>query len=292
MPQINLCFLWHMHQPFYKDLASGEYKLPWTRMHALKDYYGMVRILEEFPKVKQTFNLVPSMMAQVEEYAAGQARDPFLELALKPAENLTGDEREHLLQHSFYSDPAHMIYRYPRYGELFDARNAQKKSGARNMFSAQELRDVQMWSQLAWFDEEFQANDAEVRGWIERGRNFTLDDQRRMGEKQREIVGHVLPAYARLAATGQIEISTTPYYHPILPLLCDSNIAGVAHPNVPLPPRFRYPGRRAPPTGTGARIRGAAFRRGAGGSLALGGLGFGRSLCAGQRTGLRVGRHR
>ena len=69
MPQINLCFLWHMHQPFYKDLVSGEYKLPWTRMHALKDYYGMVRILEEFPKVKQTFNLVPSMMAQVEEYA-------------------------------------------------------------------------------------------------------------------------------------------------------------------------------------------------------------------------------
>lgn len=241
MPQINLCFLWHMHQPFYKDLASGEYKLPWTRMHALKDYYGMVRILEEFPKVKQTFNLVPSMMAQVEEYASGQARDPFLDLALKPAEDLTADERERLLQYSFYSDPAHMIYRYPRYGELFDARNAQRRSGARSMFSAQELRDVQMWSQLAWFDEEFQTGDVEVRGWIERGRNFSLDDQRRMGQKQREIVSRVLPAYRRLATSGQIEISTTPYYHPILPLLCDSNIAGVAHPNVPLPPRFRYP---------------------------------------------------
>jgi len=140
MPQINLCFLWHMHQPFYKDLASGEYKLPWTRMHALKDYYGMVRILEDFPKVKQTFNLVPSMMAQVEEYAAGQARDPFLDLALKPAEHLTEDEREHLLQHSFYSDPAHMIYRYPRYGELFDARAAQKKSGARNVITGAPAR--------------------------------------------------------------------------------------------------------------------------------------------------------
>src|SRR5271165_1407377 len=78
MPRIYLCFLWHMHQPFYKDLISGEYKLPWTRMHALKDYYGMVRILEEFPGVHQTFNLVPSMMAQVAEYATGQARDPFL----------------------------------------------------------------------------------------------------------------------------------------------------------------------------------------------------------------------
>src|ERR1035441_817365 len=143
MPQINLCFLWHMHQPFYKDLDSGEYKLPWTRMHALKDYYGMVHLLTEFPKVKQTFNLVPSMMAQVEEYASGTARDPFLALALKPAEGLTEDDRRFLLKHSFYSDPGHMIYRYPRYGELFDARNGQKNTGARNMFSAQELRDVQ-----------------------------------------------------------------------------------------------------------------------------------------------------
>jgi alpha-amylase/alpha-mannosidase (GH57 family) len=105
----------------------------------------------------------------------------------------------------------------------------------------QEFRDLQMWSQLAWFDEEFQSGDPEVAEWIARGRNFTLPDQQRMGEKQRDIVGRVLPEYQRLAATGQIEISTTPYYHPILPLLCDSNIAGLSHPGVPLPPRFRYP---------------------------------------------------
>ena len=240
MSRIYLCFLWHMHQPFYKDLISGEYKLPWTRMHALKDYYGMVRILEEFPGIHQTFNLVPSMMAQVEEYAAGEAKDPFLQKALQPAESLTDADRAFLLRHSFYSDPQRMIYRYPRYGELFDARNAQKT--AYGFFGAQEFRDVQMWSQLAWFDEEFQANDPEVAEWIKRGRNFTLADQRRMGEKQREILGRVLPEYRKLAQSGQIEISTTPYYHPILPLLCDSDIAAVAHPGVPLPPRFRYPG--------------------------------------------------
>jgi alpha-amylase/alpha-mannosidase (GH57 family) len=241
MPQTYLCFLWHMHQPFYKDLGSGEYKLPWTRMHALKDYYGMVRILEEFPDIKQTFNLVPSMMAQVEEYASGAARDPFFELALKPAESLTDSDKESLLRHSFYSDPARMIYRYPRYGELFDSRNAQVRAGGRSVFGPQEFRDLQMWSQLAWFDEEMQAHDPEVREWIERGRNFTRADQQRMGEKQREIVSLVLPEYAKLAASGQIEISTTPYYHPILPLLCDSDIAGASHPFVPLPPRFRYP---------------------------------------------------
>ncbi len=241
MPQIYLCFLWHMHQPFYKDLVSGQYRLPWTRMHALKDYYGMVRILEEFPKIRQTFNLVPSMVAQVEEYASGQAADPFLETALKPAESLTEGDRDFLLRHSFYSDPQCMIYRYPRYGQLYDAWRAQKHSGAPSLFGPQEFRDLQMWSQIAWFDEEFQEGDAEVREWVERGRNFTPADQRRMGEKQREIIARVVPAYKRLADSGQIEISTTPFYHPILPLLCDSNIAAVAHPNVALPPRFRYP---------------------------------------------------
>ena len=86
MPHIYVCFLWHMHQPFYKDLVTGEYKLPWTRMHALKDYYGMVKVLEDFPEVHQTFNLVPSMLVQIEEYACGLAVDPFLRAALKPAE--------------------------------------------------------------------------------------------------------------------------------------------------------------------------------------------------------------
>src|SRR5689334_20383791 len=168
MPHNHLCFLWHMHQPFYKDLITGEYKLPWKRLHALHDYYGMVRILEEFPQIRQTFNLVPSMMAQVAEYAAGEAVDPFFQGALSPAESLNEQDRDSLLRHSFYSDPQHMIYRYPRYGELFDAWQRQKQSGARNLFGVQEIRDLQMWSQLAWFDEEFQANDPEIREWVKR----------------------------------------------------------------------------------------------------------------------------
>jgi alpha-amylase/alpha-mannosidase (GH57 family) len=230
-----------MHQPFYKDLSSGEYKLPWTRMHALKDYWGMAAVLEEFPRVRQTFNLVPSMMAQVAEYAAGAAHDPFLQVCLKPAESLTEDERSFLLRHSFYSDPQRMIERYPRYGELYRAWRTQRHARSGRLFGTQEFRDLQMWSQMAWFDEDLKTQDAEVREWMARGRNFTVADQRRMGEKQREIIGKVLPVYQKLAAAGQIEISTTPYYHPILPLVCDSSIAAVAHPNVPLPPRFRYP---------------------------------------------------
>ncbi|MGB9611861.1 MAG: glycoside hydrolase, partial [Bryobacteraceae bacterium] len=99
MPHTYLVFVWHMHQPFYKDLATGEYQLPWTRMHALKDYYGMAAILDEFPKIRQTFNLVPSMLVQIEEYAEGRAADPFLRLALKPAEELTPPETEFILKY-------------------------------------------------------------------------------------------------------------------------------------------------------------------------------------------------
>src|SRR5215469_17299693 len=129
MPQIYLCFLWHMHQPFYKDLATGEYRLPWTRMHALKDYYGMVRILEEFPRIRQTFNLVPSVMVQVEEYAAGKARDPLFALALKPAEQLSEEEKRTILRHFFLANRSRVIHRYPRYSELFSAWEAQRHSG-------------------------------------------------------------------------------------------------------------------------------------------------------------------
>jgi len=231
-----------MHQPFYKDLVTGQYHLPWTRLHALKDYYGMVHILEEFPRVHQTFNLVPSMMVQVAEYAAGNARDPFLECASKPAEALTDAERELILNHFFLAHPERMIGRYPRYAELYQARRAQKDTAhAKWGFAAQELRDLQVLSQIAWFDEEFLANDAVVRELVRKGRNFDLADQALMLEKQQEILRQVIPAYHRAAGSGQIEISTTPYYHPILPLVCDSDIAAVSHPGVSLPRRFRYP---------------------------------------------------
>ena len=239
MARIHLCFLWHMHQPFYKDLISGEYKLPWTRLHALKDYYGMVKILDEFPKIHQTFNLVPSMMVQVEEYARGTAQDPYLAAALKPAEHLSEHERQFLLHNSFHAHPGRMIYRYPRYGELFERYG--QRPGAAGHVPAQDMRDLQMLSQLSWFDEYFQESDAQVKALVQKGRDYSLEDQIVMGRKQPDLIGHVIPAYKRLAAAGQIEISTTPFYHPILPLLCDSNIAGVAHPFVPLPRQFRYP---------------------------------------------------
>jgi alpha-amylase/alpha-mannosidase (GH57 family) len=244
LPRAHLCFVWHMHQPFYKDLVTGEYRLPWTRFHALKDYYGMVKVLEDFSSVHQTFNLVPSMIVQIQDYASGVAADPFLDCAVKPAEDLTEAEREFVLRYFFQANADHLIYRYPRYGELL---NVWKSCGAnpqvaRRHFSIQDLRDLQVLSQVAWFDEEFQAHDEEVKALIAKGRSYSREDQELMARKEREILAQVVPVYKEFAARGQIEISTTPFYHPILPLICDSNIASVSHPGVTLPSRFQYPG--------------------------------------------------
>jgi alpha-amylase/alpha-mannosidase (GH57 family) len=232
-----------MHQPFYKDLVTGEYKLPWTRLHALKDYYGMVKVLEDFPQVRQTFNLVPSMLVQIEEYASGRAFDPFLGAALKGAEDLTPAEQEFILQYFFQANPSRMIYRYPRYGELYDLwlSSGRVVARARRMMNARAFRDLQVLSQLAWFDEEDHEHDRAIRELVKKERDFTVDDQLLLGRKQTDAVARVIPVYAEFAARGQIEISTTPFYHPILPLICDSQIAEVAHPYVPLPTRFRYP---------------------------------------------------
>jgi alpha-amylase/alpha-mannosidase (GH57 family) len=243
MPKIHVCFLWHMHQPFYKDLAAREYRLPWTRMHALKDYFGMVKVLGGFPQVRQTFNLVPSMLVQIEEYAQGIASDPFLRCALKPAGSLTEDERLFILQYFFQANVDRLIGRYPRYRQLYELwlGAGSKAARAARVFRERDLRDLQVLSQLAWFDEEFLAHDAETRELAAKGVDYSLADQACMGQIQLRIVQSVLPVYREFAASGQIELSTTPFYHPILPLLCDSRIASVAHPGVPLPAPFRYP---------------------------------------------------
>src|ERR1043166_1540754 len=118
-PGIRLLFLWHMHQPYYKNLVTGEYRLPWVRLHGLKDYYGMVKLLDEFPALAQTFNLVPSLIAQLQEYAAGTARDPFLEAASRPAAEMELGEKIFVLEYLFQANVDNMIARYPRYRALW-----------------------------------------------------------------------------------------------------------------------------------------------------------------------------
>jgi alpha-amylase/alpha-mannosidase (GH57 family) len=243
MPVLRVIVLWHQHQPFYKDLVTGEYRLPWVRLHALKDYYGMVKLLDEFPHVHQTFNLVPSLITQIQDYVAGTARDPFLEVAAKPAKDLSSAERRFCLQYLFQANPVHVIGRYPRYRELADRLRACGKSveQADLAFGVQDFTDLQVLSQIAWFDEFF-LQEPDVAELIRKERNYSLDDQKFVLKRERELLAKVVPAHTAAAKRGGIEISTSPFYHPILPLLCDTNQGSVSSPGLPLPQnRYRRP---------------------------------------------------
>jgi alpha-amylase/alpha-mannosidase (GH57 family) len=243
MPVLRVIFLWHQHQPFYKDLVTGEYRLPWVRLHALKDYYGMVKLLDEFPNVHQNFNLVPSLITQIQDYVAGTAQDPFLQVAATPAKELTQKERQFALQYLFQANPTNLVARYPRYWELREkfrehGYNAEK---AEKYFEAQQFTDLQVLSQIAWFDEFF-LEDKDVAALIKKERNYSLEDQKFVIACQHELLAKVLPAYADAAKKGSIEISATPFYHPILPLVCDTNAGAASSPGLPLPQnRFRHP---------------------------------------------------
>jgi len=243
MPALRVVVLWHQHQPFYKDLVTGEYRLPWVRMHALKDYYGMVRLLDEFPKVHQTFNLVPSLITQIQDYESGRTRDPFFAVASKPARDLSSEERRFALQYLFQANPVHLIGRYPRYAELFDRFQSvgANPDRADKFFQRQDYTDLQVLSQLAWFDEFF-LQEPEVAELVRKARNYSLEDQQFIVQHQIDLIKRVLPAHAKAAQEARIEISTSPFYHPILPLICDTNQGAVSTPGLPLPQnRFRHP---------------------------------------------------
>ena len=243
MPAVRVILLWHQHQPFYKDLVTGEYRLPWVRLHALKDYYGMVKLLDEFPPVHQNFNLVPSLMVQIEDYVAGTAHDPFLSVAAKPARELSLEERRFALEYLFQANPQNVIGRYPRYRQLWERfrEHGNHPQRAERYFQPQDFTDLQVLSQIAWFDEFF-LEEKEIAALVSKGHSYSLDDQKFVIARERELMGRVLPAHAAAAKKGSIEISATPFYHPILPLVCDTNAGAISSPGLALPQsRFRHP---------------------------------------------------
>ena len=242
MNRIHLAVLWHMHQPQYRDPETGSYLLPWTRLHATKDYWGMVKLFEEFPKFHATFNVVPSLCLQLEEYASGSFKDPWFDLAFVPVDRLTREDKREILDRAFQVNHERLMSRWPRFVELYEWSRVAGGAQALVTFTPRDWRDLQVLSQLAWMDEELFTKDEVICRLANRGRDFTQKDKADLKAKQLEILGMVLPTYREAAARGQIEISTTPFYHPILPLLCDSDIARVANPGTPLPRRaFRRP---------------------------------------------------
>ena len=191
-----------MHQPFYEDLVTGEHILPWVRLHALKDYYGMVALLREFPDVRVTFNLVPSLLVQLEAFAEDRAHDRFLELASSRPTELTDDDIAlHRSQNFFHAQRQRMIDIYPRYARAAGAarRHAADRADVRaaaRRFSRDDLRDLQVWHKLAWIDPFYLDGDPRVRGaaWT-RARDFTEEDKRLLRAVELELLNQVIPEY-------------------------------------------------------------------------------------------------
>src|ERR1700740_2243203 len=202
----------------------------------------MVEMLREFPDFHATFNVVPSLGMQLEEYASCSFKEPWFSLAFKNGDELTREDKAEIIARAFQVNHERLMSRWPRFVELFEWSRPAGGAQALVSFTARDWRDLQLLSQLAWMEESWLEKEAVVSGLATKGKDYTEKDKSALRRKQLELLGLVLPAYRDAAQRGQMEISTTPFYHPILPLICDSDIARVANPGTPLPRRaYRRP---------------------------------------------------
>ncbi|WP_353684835.1 glycoside hydrolase family 57 protein [Thermodesulfovibrio sp. 3907-1M] len=233
---INLAILWHMHQPYYYDPLKNKFILPWVRLHATKDYLDMLLILKKFPEIRVSFNLVPSLLKQLKEYEAGTT-DIFFEYSLVPAEELNEEQRAFILENFFLANWKTMVEAFPRYKELLEKRGKIYGDPLKlsKKFNAQELRDLQVLFNLVWIDPLHRQRDPFLKELDRKGENFTEEEKRLLLEKHLEIIRQIIPAYKEMASSGQIELTVSPFYHPILPLICDNYKAKECMPGVQLP---------------------------------------------------------
>jgi alpha-amylase/alpha-mannosidase (GH57 family) len=242
---IRLALIWHFHQPDYTDPATGAASMPWTRLHALKDYADMAAFLARHPSVRATFNVVPTLLDQLQSIATGGVSpDPFLALALKDPADLSFEERAFVIGHFFSMNRDRMAASLKRLNELHALRGHAPASAIGQpevtRFDDQALLDLQVLFHVAWSGPVLQSEPL-VAALRAKGRGFTADDKRALFARQQEFLADVIPRWRRLYDAEQIELSVTPYYHPILPLLCDLASAHEALPDLRLPPvRFQH----------------------------------------------------
>lgn len=236
MKPISLALFWHQHQPYYPDDISDETLMPWVRLHATKDYIGMALHIKEVPEFRCTINLVPSLLVQIERYVHGGS-DRHLDISRRSVDTLNQAEVEYLLDNFFMANEHSMIRPYGRYVELHQKRGVGRDTAATALsrFTAQDLRDLQVWHNLTWFHELLFEQDQELRQFRQKGRDYTEDEKEWLLDKQHEILAQVIPLHRELMEGGQVELTTTPFYHPILPLLWDKKSAREAMHNCPMP---------------------------------------------------------
>jgi alpha-amylase/alpha-mannosidase (GH57 family) len=241
---VSLAFLWHMHQPQYRPAGERVCLQPWVRLHACRSYYDMVRVLAEFPEVRVTFNLVPTLVEQIDAYVLGGS-DLFRETARVPVADLDERQQRFLVDHFFSAQEERMIQPLPRYAELLELKRAATRrrgeEAAWREFAPADLRDLQVLFDLAWFGFKAAEEFAEIAALRRRGRAFTAADLTAVHATQDVILARVLGEYRAASDRGQAEVSASPWAHPILPLLIDSDCAREAMPAAVLPPRFAAP---------------------------------------------------
>jgi alpha-amylase/alpha-mannosidase (GH57 family) len=242
---LQVVFLWHMHQPYYVNPLTRTAMMPWVRLHAVKGYLDMIEVALRFPELRVTFNFTPVLVRQLRELAEESVRDAWEDLALKPASELEPAEQTLILEHFFKIHWGNLIEPYPRYRELLEMRgrqfNPRSLREAAGLFTPQDYRDLQTWFNLNWCGFSAFRRYPELGELRAKGRGFTEDEKRRVLEIHRAIIRDILPTYRRAQEEGRIELTTTPFFHPIMPLVYDTEIAARAMPGRKLPQRFSAP---------------------------------------------------
>jgi alpha-amylase/alpha-mannosidase (GH57 family) len=241
----RVVFLWHLHQPEYRDPLSGQPVLPWVRLHSTRAYNDMAAALEPHDRVRVVANFAPSLLLQLEAYVAGTIQDKDEEIARKPADALSAEERAHVVKESFSIDWDLWVKPIPRYAELLAKRGKDLRKldlrRAQERFSVQELVDLQVHFMLAWMGFAARREEPLVQELLRKERGFSDREKIDLLDLSRRIARGVVPRWKKLAERGLVEITCSPLFHPILPLLVDTESARRAMPDVPLPPRFRHP---------------------------------------------------
>lgn len=250
--KLKMVLCWHMHQPQYQDRPGGIYQLPWTYLHAIKDYTDMVAHLEAEPRARAVVNFTPTLLEQIDDYrqeveaflATGETiRDPLLAALASPV--LPADMAERLLitKHCLRANEERLIKPFAPYVRLVDlARNFIKHPDAAVYMSDQFLVDLLMWYHIAWLGEFVRRGDARVAALIKKGFAFSLHERHQLLEVIGELLSGVIERYRLLAEQGRVELSVTPYAHPMVPLLLDLESSREAIPEAATPNLQRYPG--------------------------------------------------
>jgi len=249
--KLNVVLYWHMHQPEYRDLRNGEYHLPWTYLHTIKDYVDMVAHIENNPDAKAVVNFAPVLLEQIDDYAHqlddylnhGKAlRDPLLSTLADPVMLLDDEHRAFIIKSCLRANKERLVDRYPVFKTLSEmAEIALIKKDTLCYHSEQFFIDFLVWYHLAWTAETLIESDQRLKNLIEKERNFTIHDRHLLVEIYSEMIGGVIGRYKKLAEVGRIELSMTPYAHPIVPLLIDIKSARQAMPDAELPLSEEYP---------------------------------------------------